>query len=143
MMYQKALLFNDMDVAVAILNADTPGEQKKLGRMVSNFDTAVWNKHCLDIVFRGNMAKFSQNKKMYDAIMCPKFAGKEFVEASPVDSIWGIGLDEAKARRIDPSQWRGKNLLGKTLTRVRDELQAQAESATTISDDNTSNNNSI
>lgn len=46
------------------------------------------------------------------------------VEASPFDRKWGIGMDASNAAASDPSKWRGKNLLGKILTEVREELLA-------------------
>jgi len=44
------------------------------------------------------------------------------VEASPVDTIWGIGLAADDQRARDPSDWPGLNLLGFALMRVRQAL---------------------
>ncbi len=49
-------------------------------------------------------------------------AGTELVEASPMDTIWGIGLAEDDPRAHNKDTWMGKNLLGYALTEVRDEL---------------------
>jgi ribA/ribD-fused uncharacterized protein len=122
MMYHKALLFSDQTIADKILTTNDPKTQKELGRRVSNFDSKKWDSECQEIVYRGNKLKFSQNQKLYDTMMNEKFMGREFVEASPVDSVWGIGLDVEKAKKISPSQWKGKNYLGKVLTRVRDDF---------------------
>ena len=42
--------------------------------------------------------------------------------ASPKDRIWGIGLTEDDPRAWNKKSWRGGNLLGEILTRVRDKL---------------------
>ena len=43
-------------------------------------------------------------------------------EASPYDKIYGIGLKPNDPRVQDPTQWKGQNLLGKALMKVREEL---------------------
>ena len=44
------------------------------------------------------------------------------VEAYPSDEIWGIGLDENRARNTLEDRWPGWNLLGKVLPRVREDI---------------------
>ena len=123
MMHGKAMLFGDADVAAAILAAEHPRDHKALGRKVSGFDEAVWNRERERIVYAGNRAKFTQDQQLLDTLLATK--GTTLVEASPFDKIWGIGLAESDPRAKDPTQWRGKNLLGIVLTELRDELIAR------------------
>lgn len=44
-MYQKALLFNDFEVAEQILNETDVRKIKALGRKVKDFDENWWNQH--------------------------------------------------------------------------------------------------
>lgn len=118
MMYKKAMLFEDTEIAKQILKCNDPKKQKELGRKVKNFEMSKWNEHCLQYVFRGNHAKFDQNKRLYDMLM--NTAPALLVEASPFDKIWGIGLDEKAASKTPESEWPGTNWLGKTLTNLRD-----------------------
>ena len=50
-------------------------------------------------------------------------------EASPVGTVWGIGLSESAARLAGPEGWRGLNLLGYALMQVRDQLRDPLGSA--------------
>lgn len=117
MMYSKAILFRDFVSAKAILEAKTPREQKLLGRKIQNFDEDQWKIFREGIVFTGNYAKFCQNPKLKEQLIGTK--GTLLVEASPKDLIWGIGFKADDPRANDPMQWRGQNLLGNVLTRVR------------------------
>ncbi len=120
MMHQKALLFGDNEIADLIMRESNPREQKKYGRMIKNFDKSVWDKNCLSIVYEGNLAKFTQNSELMAAMLST--GDKIFVEASPVDNIWGIGLDENAEGIEDPSFWLGLNLLGQALTLVKNKI---------------------
>ena len=48
---------------------------------------------------------------------------KILVEASPVDTIWGIGLGKDNEKAHNIASWRGKNLLDFALIEVRDEIR--------------------
>ena len=121
MMHQKALLFGDSEIAELIMNESNPKEQKKYGRMIKNFDKAAWDKNCLAIVYEGNLAKFTQNVELREQMLSTE--NRIFVEASPFDSQWGIGMDENAPGVENPSYWMGLNLLGQALTLVKNELR--------------------
>ena len=117
MMYQKAILFNDYEIADKIINITTPKDIKALGRQVKNFDPVIWDKHKEMIVGTAVMAKFIQHPDLYkklqesgDAIMC---------EAAPNDNIWGIGMAADNSKMQNPEEWQGTNLLGKIVMNVR------------------------
>lgn len=123
MMYGKAVLFGDQEVAERILSAKTPKAQKALGRKVRGFDEQRWRSERERIVYEGNHAKFTQDAALLEVLLAT--AGTQLVEASPTDRIWGVGLSADDPRIQNPSQWRGENLLGKVLTRLREDLLAR------------------
>ena len=69
MMAQKALLFNDHKTYDMIMRDGNPANMKKYGRMVRNFNDAVWNENKFDIVKRGNYLKFSQNSELKEMLL--------------------------------------------------------------------------
>ncbi|MEO0604120.1 MAG: NADAR family protein [Myxococcota bacterium] len=129
MMAEKARLFEDHETLAWILEAEDPASQKALGRVVDGFDEAIWREEeengmprCWNIVWRGNLAKFSQNDHLLEALLATE--GTSLVEASPEDSIWGIGLAEDDPAARDRASWRGLNWLGEVLDDVREHLVA-------------------
>lgn len=123
MMYLKAKLFNDNETAAEIQATNDPGKQKALGRKVRGFDNGVWDQNKVDLVTRVNFAKFDQNKGLRRKLF--QTGNKILVEASPLDTIWGIGLSAQDAVKTDPILWPGQNLLGKIITNVRASLALQ------------------
>jgi ribA/ribD-fused uncharacterized protein len=123
MMYQKGLLFLDYEVSDLILQTSDSKRQKQLGRLVNNFNKETWDKANFQIVYRGNLEKFTQNESLRKQLL--SFENKILVEASPYDKIWGIGIGEESDIIYDPIMWRGQNLLGWALTLVKHELLNQ------------------
>ena len=61
MMWRKAQLFGDHDVAAEVLKATSPARAKELGRQVSGFDSEMWTRHRWEIVVSGSLAKFTSD----------------------------------------------------------------------------------
>ena len=117
MMAEKARLVQDRRAEELFFSPD-PSAHTRIGRGVRDFDDAVWDRVCEDAVLAGNFARFSQNPTMKYHLLSTGTI--RLAEASPFDPVWGIGLraDDPEAR--DPRLWRGKHLLGKALSSVRD-----------------------
>lgn len=122
MMASKARLFGDPEMEQKILQSASPREQKAFGRKVKGFEQHVWKANRMEIVIRGNMAKFEQNKEMKETLLST--GKKTLVEASPHDRIWGIGFGPKNPNALLPDKWRGQNLLGQALMVVRDRIRA-------------------
>jgi ribA/ribD-fused uncharacterized protein len=120
MMFAKARLFDDDDNAAAIMATKDPAEQKRIGQQISRFEQDLWDASKIDIVYRGNLAKFTQNAGA--ARQLSATTGTMLVEANPRDWIWGIGLLIDDPNVHSPDAWRGTNLLGRVLTKVRNDL---------------------
>ncbi|MBH8558378.1 NADAR family protein [Hymenobacter negativus] len=123
MMAEKARLFNDDKTLDQILAAKSPAEAKKLGREIQNFDPEIWEARKVEIVIAGNLHKFGQHSELAKFLLSTN--DRVLVEASPVDTIWGIGLAADAADAANPSRWLEPNLLGFALMAVRDELRRQ------------------
>jgi ribA/ribD-fused uncharacterized protein len=123
MMWRKAKLFGDCAVAEQILAAPHPHAAKALGGRVAGFDEATWSDHRFAIVVAGNLAKFGQHPALRAFLLAT--GQRVLVEASPLDRIWGIGLDREDPAAVDPSRWPGLNLLGFVLMQVRELIEDQ------------------
>lgn len=121
MMFHKALLFNDEEIADKILATKNQREQKMLGREVVNFDDKIWKENARRIVYEANRYKFKQNDNLKLELLG---TGKKLlVEASPDDSIWGIGLRKEDKRALNYNSWQGTNWLGYVLTLLREDIK--------------------
>jgi ribA/ribD-fused uncharacterized protein len=121
MMVAKAKLFGDLEILEKMLTTSSPADVKKLGRKVKNFEPILWETHKYNIVVEGNLHKFSQHPVLKRFLL--NTAENILVEASPLDTIWGIGMAADHPEINDPSSWRGENLLGYALMEVRDKLK--------------------
>lgn len=122
-MYKKAMFFGDAQTAELIKNSTRPEDAKRLGRKVKNFDEKKWSQVSSQIMFDAVYAKFSQNEALKKYILDKRFDNKHFVEASPFDKIWGIGIHYNDRLCDNESNWLGENKLGKVIDLVRKELK--------------------
>ena len=120
MMYKKAKLFRDSDIAEKILAEPEPSNQQKLGREVSGYNSEIWNENKFGIVWYGNYLKFSQHSDLAERLIST--GNKVLAEASPYDLVWGVGYAAESDEILDSENWRGENLLGKVLMSVRSAL---------------------
>jgi len=118
MMAAKAKTFGDDETYALIMAEDDPAEQKKLGRKVKNFVLEQWNSVAKGFVTLANYDKFTQNADYLEFLEGHK--GSFFVEASPYDDIWGIGMGVNADGIENPSNWKGTNWLGECINDARD-----------------------
>lgn len=122
-MYKKAMAFMDAETAELILKTKLPWEAKKLGRQVKNFNKKEWDEMCQKIMYDAVHHKFTQNQSLLKVLMAT--GNTKFIEASPFDKIWGIGLTEEDAKKTPEENWLGTNFLGIVLTQLRDDLRSK------------------
>jgi hypothetical protein len=119
-MFLKARFFKDHVSANSISLCSNPITAKKIGREIVGYDDEKWasvREQAMKIV---NVAKFNQNYVSYLTLIST--GCKILVEASPIDRIWGIGQGILTEEALDPSKWRGQNLMGKVLMDIREEF---------------------
>lgn len=121
MMAGKAKLFGDEEALAKIVGATRPSDAKRIGRLVKNFDSEVWDRQKFGLVVAGNWHKFSQHGALKDFLLAT--GESVLVEASPRDRVWGIGLAADHPAAKNPAGWKGENMLGFALMEVRDKLR--------------------
>ena len=121
MMYQKAVTFNDNDIADEILKTSDVRKIKEFGRKVKGYNNTIWNGIRQIVIYNGLLEKFSQNEELKKHLLSTE--NNYLAECAVQDKIWGIGLSMDDKRRFDISQWQGQNLLGFALMRVRNDLR--------------------
>lgn len=122
-MLTKAALMRDADTFSKILQSRDPAECKALGRGVTPFDENLWKKHLREIAFSVVLQKFEVDPDIRALLLS---TGELLLaEATKNDCIWGIGLDRRDPAVQNPTLWKGQNVLGEALMRVRSYLRQQ------------------
>lgn len=116
----KAIEFDDIDSLCEIIEAPNPMMAKSIGRSVKNYDDNVWKEKRESAMFMSLEMKFTQNEDMKKRLL--ETGDMYLVEASPYDSIWGVKLGVNDSRILSQDKWRGDNLLGEALMKVREKI---------------------
>lgn len=120
-MWEKAMCFNDKEIANEILKSSNPRVVKELGRQIKNYNEQTWAKRRYDAMYQVCLAKFSQNEQQRETLLGT--GDRTLVEGSPYDVVWGVGIHWAHEEILDEKNWKGQNLLGKALMEVRKVLR--------------------
>ena len=119
--YCKAKEFGDVESMDKIKMAKSPLEAYRLGRKVSNYNRSQWEALSPDVMFRVCKAKYLQHPQLRDFLS--KTGDTELVEASPFDLFWGVGISLRNLNSLfQKDNWKGKNWMGKVLSKVREQL---------------------
>jgi len=122
MMFMKAVLFKDYPIAKLILNSPFSSQQKRFGKLIEHYSSAVWLKHCRMIAFNGNYFKFSQNNNLKSQLMGTSGL---LALAKKSSSLWGIGLCKENPDAMNITKWKGFNWMGEDLTALRLLLESE------------------
>jgi len=101
---------NNPDEQDAIWACASPQEARDLGQKVNM--RHFWDNRKDLVMYDCCMAKFLQHPDLRVKLMAT--GDEELVEDSPIDYYWGCGKDGS-----------GKNMLGKTLMKIREELKGE------------------
>lgn len=126
-MAHKAHCFMDFKTMGDIMLTEDPKEAKKLGRKIKDYDDEIWSSLRKAIMKKVVFEKFSQNDNLKSLLLSEEFRGKTFVEGSPFDKVWGVGMDWRNTDIDNEENWKGENLLGKVLTEIRDKFLEENE----------------
>ena len=124
MMWAKANLFNDQIAMDAILETPDPWGVKAIGRQVVGFVDHEWDRYGYQFVKDICYAKFSQSERL-KRWMLSQDPDAVFVEASPLDHIWGVKLAAHHETIRNYKTWRGYNLLGYALTEAMRQIRKE------------------
>lgn len=121
-MFLKAVFFNDMETAEKIVKfGKEPRIAKDLGREVQNYNEEEWSKVREEKMYNAIMLKFTSDQKLKQQLL--DTGDKILVEGTPFDPIWGVMIKWDDDRILDEKNWKGQNLLGKVLMRIREDLK--------------------
>jgi hypothetical protein len=120
----KAKLFADEEMYEKILKAKTPKAAKALGKKVQNLIPEKWDAEKDMIMEKGLRAKFVQHPELRKQLL--ETGDKVIGEANPRDGYWGIGSGRESDKSRTPSKWRGKNMLGKLIMKLREVFKTES-----------------
>ena len=121
-MWLKAMLFKDKTISEQLRSETRASHCKRLGRMVRPFNQNVWDVRVASIAEYVLYQKFTSSPELR-TLLCST-GTRILAEASPSDSIWGIGITAGAAKK--GQDWKGRNLLGSSLMKVRKRLSDEA-----------------
>ena len=114
--YKKALYFKDEKTASAIYKARSPAQAKAFSYQIKDFDAELWKSVASQNMFKACTQKFQQNHELGQKL---KETTGVLVEANPKDTYFSCGLSLQDPNLDNHAMWKGQNVLGDILGKVR------------------------
>ena len=111
----KALFFEDTATTAKIMKETDPGKMKRLSHNLKKVDEEKWKPQAC-------WFKFLQNQKLKKQLIESQGS---LVEANGRDNFFSCGLALSNPNILDRNKWQGENVLGQTLTSLRETLKNQ------------------
>lgn len=121
--YQKALTFKDEYRCKKILELNDSHDFIEITKNITNYDDKIWNGRKQIVLYRGNIAKFSQNADLKEKLL--ETGDSVIALCNKTDKINGIGYNREDSRIYKTKNWLGNNLHGFSLMEVRKELNQE------------------
>lgn len=123
--YMEAKTYCDESTAEKVLKTEDIDKIMELRRQIRISDTNLWHGVKQILLYEGLIAKFENNRGLKDKLIAT--SGSILVATLNFDSELGNGnsIHNADMQRLDETtkiSWRGQNLLGYTLMKVRDKF---------------------
>jgi ribA/ribD-fused uncharacterized protein len=119
----RAKTFGDDESFKKILKSKSAQSAKSFGNKIEKFDEEVWNAQRDNVMRSILRAKFSQNPTIRKQLL--DSGNGMIANADPRENYWGIGTSAGTSIAKNPAKWKGKNMMGKLLMELRDELRAE------------------
>ena len=117
--FKKAMYFKDEQCANLILAAKSPAQAKALSHQIKDFDESMWLPVAEKTMLNACAMKFKQNPDLASKLREIKGI---IIQANPKDNFFSCGLPISHSNIENQSKWKGKNVLGHILCRIRDGL---------------------
>lgn len=122
---QRAKLFKDDEMLEKIMSSKSIRQANLFGKKIRDFDSKEWDKHKLNMSYVANLCKFSQDENLKFELL--QTEEEILVNADVYDPVWGIGKKITDLDIKNPHSWKGENLLGFVLMKVREDLKRKAK----------------
>ncbi len=119
---EKAEFFGDQLAVGAIMKADTALECYRIGRTATQHrNITQWRqKKAHEVMYNALKAKYTQSTYLKHFLCGTE--GSTLIEANQNDQYWSCGLSLKHPGIASKEQWKGENMLGNMLMKVRSEI---------------------
>lgn len=119
--WRKAKLFNDSETAEKILATTDCDAMRILAESIKGFSENVWVQNREKIVYTAVKEKFTQDMILRAKLI--ETGMDQIAKCGLNDKVMGINIGIKDSARLTKAKWKGLNLLGKTLMKVRLEIK--------------------